>query len=755
MFTMSRSRARSQITRYPSTLSWIAIIAIITGMLTTHPRSAWSQKAAPDSTLLEEITVTAEKRAELGQNVAIALTALTGQQLDQLGVTTSIDLEKFVPGLLFSPALGGDALAVPSIRGVSQNDFTIHHEGPVAIYHDDVYVSFGGASSFNFFDLNRIEALRGPQGTLFGRNATGGLLHFVSNRPTQEPEAYTQATLGRFDQVRFEGALSGPLSESLSARFAMTGEYHDPYMHDLTGPASLDKRTAAARARFDWHLSDDTDFLVTLLYGADFATRANRYKHAVAYLNSVGNGVLLPPNVNYYGTCPGCDSNGYGEPSSDPWTAAYNTQGHMSRHLLAATTDLEWKTGDYRWVWLNSFQQFDINYGEDSDATPYPTLSYFPNQSANQVSEEVRVARDFARVNLTSGVYFLYINGDTSTPVFGSSVPYSPANNYSLLPSWNQKTWSYAAFTQTDWRLTDTWRFTLGGRWTFDDKKFDYVSGGTAGSGLVFNQSTVGDLADEKHNLWSAKGQFEWRPANGHLMYAGVSRGVKGGGFNGSLDGFTPLGHFQYQPETLLSYEVGSKNSWFDNRLRLNADAFYYDYKNYQGFTFVNIETFVTNYNAHAHGGELELTGAPGDGWEYSLNMAWLAFTVSNVVLPAGVRADTNPPQAPHSSASAVLRKSWTLEQGGRIGAQADVQHVGDYYAALTNAPDTYIPAYWLSNARVFYQSADRSLDMALYCNNIQNKGIKVYAYDEASLQIALFNYAPPRWYGIEIRKHW
>src|ERR1700676_3839503 len=111
MFTLSRSRTKSRITRCPTTLGWIAFIAIVTGMLTTNPKCAWSQNAVADSTLLEEITVTAEKRAELGQNVGIALTALTGQQLDQLGVTASADLAKFVPGLLFSPALGGDALA--------------------------------------------------------------------------------------------------------------------------------------------------------------------------------------------------------------------------------------------------------------------------------------------------------------------------------------------------------------------------------------------------------------------------------------------------------------------------------------------------------------------------------------------------------------------------------------------------------------------------------------------------------------------
>lgn len=714
----------------------------------TADSAATAETASGKTSTLEEIVVTSQRREQSGQDVGIALTALSGAQLTQLGVRSSTDLAQQVPALLFNNALGGNALAIPSIRGVSQNDFTIHHEGPVASYVDDVYLSFAGAASFGLFDINRVEVLRGPQGTLFGRNATGGLIHYVSNKPTDHFEAYSDLTLGRFDQVQYEGAVNGPLTESVNGRLAVTAEYYKPYMKNLYGPGGLGEKNTAVRGRIDAKLADEVDLLVTASYGKEFSSPSNRYKHATVYPNADGLGVILPPNVNYYGTCPGCDENGWVDPHTDAWTGTWDYNAHTERQLYGLTTDLEWRLGDWHWVWLNSYQHFNISYSEDSDGTPYPVAVYQSSQAAHQISEEVRSSRDFSHLHLVTGIYLLNIDGDTATPVA------LPEFGLNLLPSWNQKTRSYALFSQADWQLADRWTLILGGRWTHDEKKFDYVSAGNGGSGLIFNTSTVGNLADQRKNLFSGKLQLEWRPASHSLLFAGVSRGVKGGGFNGSVDGTTAVKDFPYQPETLTSYESGFKTTLLEEHLRVNGSVFYYDYKNYQGFRFEGLNVFVGNYDATAHGGELEVVGKLASGWDYSVGLSALHFIVHNVNLPSGRLVDAHAPQAPALAADFMLRKSWNLLRG-QVSIQGDAQRVASYFSSLTNAPDTSIPGYWLPNVRASYASPDRDWDVSVFCKNVTNKQILAYAVDTVSLAYVNQYYLPPRWYGVEVSKRW
>jgi len=698
---------------------------------------------------LEEVTVTSQRREQSGQDVGIALTALSGAQLAQLGIRSSTDLSQQIPALQFNNALGGNALAIPSIRGVSQNDFTIHHEGPVASYVDDVYLSFAGAASFELFDINRVEVLRGPQGTLFGRNATGGLIHYVSNRPTDHFEAYSDITIGRFDQIRHEGAISGPLTESVTGRLAATAEYYEPYMKNLYGPGGVGEKTAAVRGRIDARIGDNVDLLVTLNYGKEFPSPSNRYKHATVYPDADGNGVILPSDTNYYGTCPGCDENGWRDPPTDAWTGTWDYNAHTERQLFGLTSDLEWRVGEWHWVWLNSYQNFRMAYSEDSDATPFPVIVYHADQSAYQISEEVRASRDFTGAHWVSGIYLLDIDGDTATPTN------LPEFAIDLLPSWNQKTRSYALFAQADWQLADQWTLSTGARWTHDQKLFDYFSGGSGGTGLVFNTRTVGNLADQRKDLFSGKLQLEWRPVSRTLLFAGVSRGVKGGGFNGSLDGTTTVKNFPYQPEALTSYEMGFKVTLSDEHLRLNGSVFDYDYHNYQGFKLQGLNVYVGNYDATAYGGELEVVGKIPGGWDYSIGLSALHFSVHDVVLPSGRLADTHPPQAAPFEANLVMRKTWGLHSGAQIVAQGDAQRVGHYFASLTNAPDTSIPAYWLSNARASYEAAGGGWDVGVFCKNLTNKQILAYSVDTVSLAYVNLYYLPPRWYGVEVVKHW
>src|SRR6201986_5029450 len=195
----------------------------------------WAQEAAQESgDKLSEIIVTAQRREQNLQDVGTSVTAFDGATLQQLGLKNVTDVASQVPGLQYNQY--GATVTIYNLRGVSQNDFSDHQEAPVAVYSDDAYIASTGALAGSLFDLQRVEVLRGPQGTLFGRNATGGLIQYVSKAPTDSPEAYLQVTGGNFGTVESEGAISGPLTDTLSARLSFSTADHNGYITNRIGP---------------------------------------------------------------------------------------------------------------------------------------------------------------------------------------------------------------------------------------------------------------------------------------------------------------------------------------------------------------------------------------------------------------------------------------------------------------------------------------------------------------------------------------
>ena len=226
--------------------------------------------AHPIAQVLEEITVTAQKREQDISDVGISITAYSGQQLRQLGITSTLQLDDMVPGLLVTD-FGSGTTTQFTIRGSAQLDFADHQEPPVAVYSDGVYNSYMGGVAFSFYDVDRIEVLRGPQGTLFGRNATGGLVHVISNKPTRENEGYLELTGGEFGQIRAEGAASGPLGDSLSGRLSLAYENTDGYQENRIGPDVNDVDNFSGRVQLLFEPGDDLSVHITGNYSRDDA----------------------------------------------------------------------------------------------------------------------------------------------------------------------------------------------------------------------------------------------------------------------------------------------------------------------------------------------------------------------------------------------------------------------------------------------------------------------------------------------------
>ena len=259
---------------------------------------------------LEEVIVTAQKRAQNSQDVGIAISAVSGEELARLGAVTASDITKTMPAVVLTQPNGPSSFSL-SIRGVTQNDFADHQESPAAIYVDDVYVSQMAGLAFTMFDMERVEVLRGPQGTLFGRNATGGLANFVTRRPTDEPSGYADVTFGQRNLTRVEGAVNGRLWDGVDGRFSFQSNHYDPLFRNIAGgaPDGENGNDWAVRGQLLFKHVGGGELLLNGRAGREDVHAGSWETFAItldpnAYDRPVG------PNENFWQTCNGCNASG-------------------------------------------------------------------------------------------------------------------------------------------------------------------------------------------------------------------------------------------------------------------------------------------------------------------------------------------------------------------------------------------------------------------------------------------------------------
>jgi iron complex outermembrane recepter protein len=312
-----------------------------------------------------------------------------------------------------------------------------------------------------------------------------------------------------------------------------------------------------------------------------------------------------------------------------------------------------------------------------------------------------------------------------------------------------------------------------GVRYTHDTKNYDFVlwNGSLTtplldsnGQPYIYNSSTNPGEADRAYNAVSGKVELDFKPEKGQLFYASINRGNKGGGWSApSNPAFNPVTQqalvgalwqvIAYQPETLTDYELGTKLTLFDGRARLNADVFYYDYRNYQAFFLQNFTQIIGNVNARLKGGEAELAFLPAKGLTIELGVSALSTIIKNVVLPDGTAADREMPNAPKWTVNGVARYEWPA-LGGTLSASVDAKWNAHQFLENVNAPVDYQPSYGVANVRLGYDSGKR-WDVSAWVRNVGNKYYRIYNLDLSGLGYNESNYGPPRWYGVSFSVRW
>lgn len=700
-----------------------------------------SEASGTDNSPSDEIIVTAQKRAQGLQDVPASVTALGATALASVGRQDVTALAGLVPSLQvnqYSPTI-----TIFNLRGVSQNDFADSQEAPIAFYADEVYVSALGAISGQTFDLDRVEVLRGPQGTLFGRNATGGLIQIVSAKPTRDFSGFVTATVGSYGQFATEGAISGPLSDRVRARLSFTTNHHGGYIHNQIGPDIGNSKFYGFRGQLAFDVGETGELTLKGQYLRNDNERSGGlYSHIAAKPNADGLGVPLATTEDYYGTGPGADPFGYAEPDSDPFTGSYDRIGAFDRKVASVTARYVQKFGDIELTSITDYQKLNKSYGEDTDMSPQGIFNFDTRQDLKQFSQELRLAQDTDRYNWLLGGYLLSIRTDNAYAIT-SPLGILPRQDYGGV----LKTDNWSVFGQFEYKLSESISAVIGGRYSSDIKKYDFFHQTDGIADFAFNPSTHPSLAKQTFNDWSGRFELHYQPNRDVLLYAGVNRGTKSGGFG--TQAFTPIDPttLPFGSEKLTSYEAGAKLTLFDRTTNFNAAVFHYDYQNYQAFSIVALSQFIRNNPAKVSGIEFELVTRPIDGLTLQLFGTYLDTKVKEISLPAGAIVDRILPQAPEFSLGWMARYEFGLG-AGRLALQTDWKYDSSQFFSTFNAPVDREGPRAVGNARISYK-LDNGIEVAVFANNVLGRHYRIYNLDLAGpLGISNQAFARPRWIG-------
>jgi iron complex outermembrane receptor protein len=732
-----------------------------------------ASNATNQGLLTQDIVVTANRREQNLQKVGISITAFNGEAMQKLGFVNTTDIVKQTPAVSFyqfSPSVSNI-----NIRGVVQNDFADHLEPPIAVYQDDTYVGSSGGVSVPLFDMQRVEVLRGPQGTLFGRNATGGLIHFISAAPTDHLAGYFQGSYGSFNTYNLQGAISGPITDNVLGRFAFTRNQSDgPFYNTLTGKHDAgDTDNYAFRGQLLFDLGDTKIRLLGRYNRDDQHGPAYSGIAAAPGANGLGvpvgpNQIAQYPNIVTGGTvtapCPGCNVVGF-KASGDPFTVADSYPGYFKRSIYDGQIKITHDFGAMTFTSITDYLKIDKFLSYNDDSSPAQFFVYGTTQRYHQVSEEARLNGTSGKLKWVAGLFYLNMDGRYSSAVDldlapyvgaplcigtscppGGTVPAHFQTNYRLITN------SIAGFAQGEYELNSYFSLIGGLRYTHDQKKYDYAFTDTPAIQAPFTYNTSNNpAADRPFNNFSAKAEVDYKPDTTTLIYLSYTRGHKGGNWTAPV--FPPIDPslFAHKQEVLTSYEAGLKKRFLGGRATFNVSGFYYDYHNYQAFSLINIAQTITNVNATVYGGEAELKLTPMDGLDLGLNASTIHSNVKDIVLPDGEHVDRKLPNTPTVTLSGLARYAWNFA-GGQMAIQASGQFKSDYYLTVLNEPVNHEKKWATLDLRLSWTAPNDRLELAVYGDNVTSTRYRVWGLDVSSLSLGMQVYAPPASWGASAR---
>lgn len=695
---------------------------------------------------LGDIIVTANRTASDAQDTPTALNVYSGDALRDAGISSVRDLSLIDPSVNISPSGGAAFVAV---RGIASTDVTEIGDPSVPIARDGFYTNRPFAINASMYDLARIEVLKGPQGTLNGRNSTGGLVSIITNRPQFKNGGYASAEVGNYGTLNGEMGANLALTDSFAIRASGTMITHDGY-RKIAGPSRE---------------GDDENFAsgrIQALYQSGGLSAWVSYQHDSRDVN--GDAVL---NSTLGGPKPDLKNPQF--TSSTPIMT--KLEGDRVRWELSYATDsnlsFTYAGGYDRQNWRNVLDATGPAY-------PYATRQFRQHETPKTWNHEFRVANDSASKLFFQAGYFRFEENNTvdsgiynndATGDFATGGPLEALgqpDRYSLKFDYKIKTLSQAVFGQVEYDLTDTLEISLGGRYTWDEKR--RTGQAVLNLAALVNPFITAPLITTPGNGSLKDSQPTWhaglnfRPRPDTLIYAKYDRGYKSGGFNSNGSAAT----VPYDAEQLDAFEIGTKNSLLGNSLQINASAFYSNYRGYQASQTAQAypdsnETLSGIFNvgsAKIFGVEGEVKALLGEHTRVGINGAYLHTKFgSGISVNDG---DGNPqdisgnrlPNSPSFTVTASLDQDVPLSSG-KITAHVDGKYSSKYYFSVFNLEDISTASFFLANASLGYEPDVGGWKVQAYVRNIFDKNVLAYAQQNFNSFINSYQFQPPRTYGV------
>jgi len=696
-----------------------------------------------EATSEEEIVVTARKTAERLQDAPLSVTALTSAELARRGIDSLADVAKVTPGLNYGD-FGDLKLSPTSLRGVVGAAGSAGADPAVGYYVDEVFVGQGAGANLDLYDIAQVEVLRGPQGTLYGRNTIGGVINITTEKLSEHLAASVSGTFANYDRVRLGGSISGPIVAGLlRAKIAVVRDFRDGYERNIFLNRDVNNHdTWSGRAQLLFTPAPDTELLLA-------ADHAEAHQETLVFETLRYNPAALIPQLLVAGGYP---------LNTDPFDRRViaNTPSTERLHSTGVSATFKTRFGGIELVDIAAYHRHDYYSRTDTCRCQLSVTYDGDPEKVRRFSNEFRISGRSGPLGWLAGLYYLeqttdnrsFIElGSTIADLFGD-----PGLTGLVIGSTGRlKTISKAAFASATWAFSDRFDVTLGARYTHDSKRIDYAQ--TDPLAILGGSTTIA-----AHDSWgrlTPNANIRFRITPTVMAYLTASRGFKSGGFNDALGDANGIA---FGPESLWNYEAGLKAELFGRRLAVNAAIYEMRWDDIQitaqnpATTFYN-PIILNGGRAHSRGVEIEMTGRIGERLRIGANLA-----VQDARYEKGLLPDGKPlrfiPFAPAYTGD--VNAEYTIPTGiGALSLQAEYQLRGRSYLTTNNDPDGRVGTYGLLDLRASLAARNERWRVSLYARNVANKTYVTRLfdlYDNTLNGQKLISLGEPRTYGIEYR---
>jgi len=725
---------------------------------------AMAQTAPQDeAATVEDIVVTARRTEESAQRTPLALTAFSGQTLERTGAQQVTDLQGAVPNLNIVQGRGSSNSTNIYIRGVGQPDALQTFDPAVGVYVDDVYYSRIRGTQFDLLDLERIEILRGPQGTLYGKNTIGGAMKLVSRRPGQTFRARGSVSAGDYDLLDVQGAVSGPITDGLAFGLSALHSERGGYVTDpVTGAEYNDKNSTAVRGTLAWDPTDAIQIDLTADYSKDDAgLTVGQATNSLTYLTG---GVVYPvasplPEYNFQTrTTPGLPNETRLETSGVSLRASWDLSEALTLKSISSYRRLE--TDDYI----------------DFDATELEIADALVAVDQDQVSQELQLTYDSGPVTAVGGLYYLKENVTSHQESYDDALLGPAFFNSGFLRTIDDdlETTSKAAYANVSYAVTDALRLSAGVRYTEEEKDYARTTSTFYSLLPAFNVTYGFTPPTGKYEDTSIMLSADYQLNEDAMVYARYAQGFKSGGFNGRAN--SAADSTAYEPETADTFEVGAKTTYWDNRFRLNLAAFFTKYEDFQA-RVSGIDTIpgqpvpspvLSVLNAGSldiFGFELESVLVPVRNLTLDAQVGFLSadykeFDDARFTAFGGTRSFQEPAFSPKWTTRFGAQYVFDLDGGANVTVGGAAKYRSRMALAVDNTatnsaielPGMFQDDYWLYDARVVWNDSADRYSVGLYGQNLSDEVYKTDAQEFSSIgNIRTAYYGAPRTWMVKL----